>query len=277
MKKIGLIVFVLSNLFLNGQNLVNNSSFELLSNCPIIGGNHSATLCVNWYNPTQDGTPDVFNICCTSTVSPCSAYTYKQLPRTGNTFTGIWCYDNSFLNLREYLHTQLSTPLVLGNYYYLKMYCVFGNFFKYACNNIGVYFSSNTIYQSGVNNYLLNYTPQIKKFNNPIISDTLNWIEITGIYQAIGNENYITIGNFKIFPNPNKGNFKIEFDENQQSDDPIIITVSNLLGQSVYSKRFESVSTLKIEINIEELVNGIYIVSLTQNNNNIGQSKLVIE
>jgi hypothetical protein len=71
-----------------------------------------------------------------------------------------------------------------------------GNFFKYASNNLGMYLSSNTIYQSGVNNFLLNYTPQIKKFNNPVIADTLNWVEISGVYQANGTENYITIGNF---------------------------------------------------------------------------------
>jgi hypothetical protein len=61
---------------------------------------------------------------------------------------------------------------------------------------MGLYFSSNSIYQTGAGNYLLNYNPQIKKFNNPIVSDTLNWIEISGIYQANGTENYITVGNF---------------------------------------------------------------------------------
>ncbi len=61
---------------------------------------------------------------------------------------------------------------------------------------MGIYLSSNSIYQSGSTNYLLNYTAQIKKFMNPIITDTLNWIEVAGIYQSAGTENYITIGNF---------------------------------------------------------------------------------
>jgi hypothetical protein len=196
MRYFNIIIYLLLFTISKSQNLINNPSFELLSSCPIVGGNHSATLCVNWVNPTQAGTPDVFNACCSSTTIPCVPYTYKQLPKTGNTFTGIWCLDNSFTNLREYLHTQISNQLVSGNYYFIRFYTVLGNFFKYASNNLGMYLSSNTIYQSGVNNFLLNYTPQIKKFNNPVIADTLNWVEISGVYQANGTENYITIGNF---------------------------------------------------------------------------------
>jgi hypothetical protein len=34
------------------------------------------------------------------------------------------------------------------------------------------------------------------KFGNPIISDTLNWIKIQSIYNSVGGEKFITIGNF---------------------------------------------------------------------------------
>lgn len=189
-----ILCLISSHFFLSGQNLVNNPSFEILSSCPT-GPSHSATLCANWLNPSQAGTPDVFNICCASSSTPCIPYVYKQLPRTGNSFIGIFCSDPAFM-VREYVHTQLTNTLVPSNFYYISFFVVLGNYSKYACNNIGIYFSNNAIYQSGANNFLLNYTPQIKKFNNPVITDTLNWTEISGIYQANGNENYITIGNF---------------------------------------------------------------------------------
>lgn len=170
------------------QNLVNNPSFESISTCGT-----QATLAVNWQNPTQSGTPDLFNTCSPNRV-PSNGY-YYQWPRTGISFTGIWCTD-PVAAVREYLHCQLTNTLVANNFYYMKFYAALYNSSKYACNNLAIYLSSNSIYQSGAGNFLLSYIPQIKKFNNPIIADTLNWVEISGIYQANGNENHITIGNF---------------------------------------------------------------------------------
>lgn len=170
------------------QNLVNNPSFETISSC-----GPQATLAVNWQNPTQAGTPDLFNTCLPNRV-PSNGY-YYQWPKTGNSFVGIWCTDPAF-TVREYIHSQLTSTLVANNFYYVKFYIALYNSSKYACNNLGLYFSNSAIYQSGASNFLLNYTPQIKKFNNPVITDTLNWVEISGIYQANGTEDYITIGNF---------------------------------------------------------------------------------
>jgi hypothetical protein len=188
MKRLGIIIFILSHLFLNGQNLVNNPSFEILSNCGT-----QATLCVNWLNPTQAGTPDLYNTCISNRV-PSNGY-YFQWPKTGNSFVGIFNIEPPY-PVREYLHTQFTSSLIANTFYYFRFYAVLSNFSKNASNNLAIYISSNSIYQSGTSNFLLNYIPQIKKFNNPIIKDTLNWIEISGVYQADGTENFMTIGNF---------------------------------------------------------------------------------
>ena len=39
-------------------------------------------------------------------------------------------------------------------------------------------------------------TPQILLQGNPPITDTVNWVKVSGLYQATGGEQYITIGNF---------------------------------------------------------------------------------
>ncbi len=188
MKRIGFVILIFTHLFLSAQNLVNNPSFEVISSC-----GSQATLAVNWLAPTQVGTSDLYNTCAPNRVP--SNGNYYQWPRTGSSFTGIFCIEPTY-PVREYLHSQLSSTLIPNNFYYVKFYVVLSNFSKDASNNLALYLSNNIIYQSGAANFLLNYIPQIKKFNNPIISDTLNWIEISGIYQAIGFENYITIGNF---------------------------------------------------------------------------------
>ena len=48
-----------------------------------------------------------------------------------------------------------------------------------------------------MNNYTnLPYIPQVTNPSTNILYDTTNWILVSGIYQAIGGEYYMTIGNF---------------------------------------------------------------------------------
>ena len=65
-----------------------------------------------------------------------------------------------------------------------------------AHNNIALNFSSALTTTVSAGN-TVNLPMHIYKFGNPIIADTLNWVEIMGIYKANGTEQYITIGNFK--------------------------------------------------------------------------------
>ena len=45
----------------------------------------------------------------------------------------------------------------------------------------------------------------------------------------------------------------------------------------MYSKTFDTASAAQLEVNSENLTKGVYIITLVQNNNSIGQSKLVVE
>ena len=195
MKKLLYIYIYIHSIVSFSQNLVNNPSFEILSSCPTIS-NRQATLCVNWFNPTQAGTPDVYNTCLPGLVPSNGLGTFYQFPKTGNSYVGIWAYSNSVTNGREYLQTQLSNVMTQNNYYLVNFYANLVNWARYSSNNIGIYFSNTQISLTGSSNYLLNYGSQIKKNNNPILSDTLNWIPITGIYKALGGETYLNIGNF---------------------------------------------------------------------------------
>ncbi len=44
---------------------------------------------------------------------------------------------------------------------------------------------------------MLNLPQHIINYNNPVITDTLNWVKVSGLYTAARGEGYITIGNFK--------------------------------------------------------------------------------
>lgn len=95
--------------------------------------------------------------------------------------------------------------------------------------------------------------------------------------EEIINTELANNGTFKIFPNPNTGSFKILFDETRQSEALITVTIYNLLGQVFYSKTHDKSSPSQIEVDSENLTKGLYIITLIENNNAIGQCKLIIE
>jgi len=192
MKKIIVIVFILLNLFLRAQNLVPNGSFETYTNCPT--SFNQLHYCSNWLNPTSDGSPDYFNSCSSNyNVPHTNCITCYQNAKTGNAFSGIYCYSPLTSDVREYVQTLLSSQLVNANYYLIKFYANLSNNSQYAVNNIGAYISSAPL-TLPTGSYILNYTPQILYPN--IVKDTLNWIEIAGVYISNGTEQYVTIGNF---------------------------------------------------------------------------------
>lgn len=68
----------------------------------------------------------------------------------------------------------------------------------------------------------------------------------------------------KIYPNPNEGNFNIEFDEIQKQ---ISIKIFDLSGKTMFENNYKNVETIKIDV---ELTNGMYILYLE---NTIGEAK----
>lgn len=182
-------------------NLVPNPSFETYTACP------NATSSVNqiencsfWVNPTSYS-PDYFNSCDTYT----PAYYSNGVPlnlegfqpaRTGNAYAGIITQYGNGPNAREYIQSTLTQSLIAGTAYFVSFYVSVGDSSPYASNNIGVYFSNTPV--SSTNNNNLPFSPQISNnsISNPITNKN-GWTQVSGIFNAIGGEKYITIGNFE--------------------------------------------------------------------------------
>lgn len=177
-----ILLFCSISILGKAQNLVPNYSFEYYTTCPTASG--QITYASPWYGVTSGGTTDYFNTCFIS----------YQTPRTGNGYAGIWVFSAG-PNLREYLQVQLATPLSTGSCYFVEYYVNLSNTMMYALSSIDAYFSTTAIDSTGTG-YVLNLTPQIKKYSSSAINDTVLWTKISGIYIASGGENYITIGNY---------------------------------------------------------------------------------
>jgi hypothetical protein len=196
MKNIILLSFFFPFLVFGQVNLVPNGSFEEVLNCNI-GSINSAE---NWYSPTIVGTPDLINFCNPVWISFIAEY---QQPHSGLSYVGIATTAQGSLidsNFREYIQVKLLDTLENNKIYFIEYYLSLLENGSFATNNFGLYLSplaiSNTTIE--LSNSHLNFAPQVKPFNNPVISDTtdLDWYKVSAIYISTGNELFLTIGNF---------------------------------------------------------------------------------
>ncbi len=189
------------------QNLVPNYSFEDYTTCP--SG-------ANLYNVRNNCQPDLwykpdlklaayYNACA---VDPAD-YSYVpnhlltsglsyQLARTGVAYIGMFYYNGA--DSRNYFQVKLTDSLKKNKCYYAESYVSLGNSWKRACNNQGMLFTKQAVYVD-TNAIplvkLLPANPQVVNHGNSIISDTLNWVKVSGVFVAEGGEQYLTLGNFK--------------------------------------------------------------------------------
>ncbi len=211
MKKILILIIALAfNYTYAQQNLVPNGSFEDTVNCPSYANGFYINTAKYWFNPNT-GTADYFNSCSTYFdtfqnrffFSVPQNYIGFQYAHTGNAYGGYVFTQNApdsmnpNLPYAEYMQVKLLTPLQKNKIYEVKYY-VSPSTNGYYSNSTGCYLSNTAI--SRIDFDVFPFTPQIQSNPNIFISDTLNWIEVKGTYNAAGGEEYITIGNFKTYP-----------------------------------------------------------------------------
>jgi len=197
MKKITFIIFTQFSLFSFGQiNLVPNPSFEQHDTCPYAFSQiHFA---VPWFAgfATGGGSSDYFNQCNGNTSSanvPANVVGYQNA-RTGIGYAGIGLGWGG--NIREYIEVKLNLPLTAGKRYYAGFHVSLADKMKFAVDGVGAYFSIDTVppvpgWQP------MPYTPQVENTIGNIITDTANWVLVSGFFTATGGEQFMTIGNFK--------------------------------------------------------------------------------
>ncbi len=173
------------------QNLVPNWSFETYSSCPSVGS--EIYYAVPWFGP-QTNSSDYFNICSSVFSVPYCGAGF-QYAKAGNAFAAIYL-KNGGATYREYVQVQLTNTLVANACYYGEFFINMFNKSGTAVNNASAHFSNLPYTITGTASELA-VPPHITNYGNPVISDTLNWVKVAGVYLANGTENYITIGNFK--------------------------------------------------------------------------------
>lgn len=167
-------------------NLVPNPSFEEHTGCIFLDSD-----CNNWVS--FKGSPEYIPYCRSNSYSNGAGF---QIPRTGEAYAGFIGYDKNNSNVREFFGVALTSPLVIGEKYYVSFYVSLGykkHVFNVANNNIGAMFTTYSYYDPFLTLPSPNFA-HIKE--NEIISDTINWIKISGSFIADSAYTFMIIGNF---------------------------------------------------------------------------------
>ncbi len=187
------------------QNLIANGDFENFSICP----NQVAQLYYanGWFQPHKYPGYNNVNFSCStdffyqcadsqSNVSVPANFIGFQSAHGGIGYAGGGLFTPFFAGNgeREYAETKLIQTLISGKKYNLSYFVSLSNKSSYSITKFDAYFSNDSLLYTSTDRMKIPVTPQIQY--NGRINDTLNWVQISGSYVAIGGENFLTLGNF---------------------------------------------------------------------------------
>ena len=235
----------------DGVELVNNGDFEDKTACPTNIGISGTSKLIDWHQLIDPSVhsqgADYFNSCFVLTSTSISVDVPNNLAGTqsdhtndagftGDGYVGFVSYESYSplgSDYREYLYTELNTPMIAGESYSVQMYVSLADFVNIALP-VGMYLSiinpqSKYIPFTSTNNpecypdincincptdasceprlasnypRLRDFPPQIaygKSSAKPLgvaITDRVNWVKVSGTFIASGGEKFLTIGTF---------------------------------------------------------------------------------
>lgn len=185
-----LLIFLLCSVLLPAQNLVNNGDFETYSSCPT--SSSQLANATPWLQARNS--PEYMHTCSGSQYSTLPTNFWgTEAAGSGSACFGGLCYgsfaSNYLVNLREFGYTTLSTPLVVGQTYYVSLKVNLADRSSHACNNIGMRFGTSYSSNAPLNNLADVYTTNV-------ITQTNGWTTISGTFVANAAYNSVYIGNF---------------------------------------------------------------------------------
>jgi hypothetical protein len=183
---------------LSQVNLVQNPSFEVISPCP--NGAYQINYTTYWDTLKNGGggSPDLYNSCANPGIygvpfNTAGFIENYQPARTGNGYVGLVASVPT-QNVREYIQNKLSDTLISGKIYCVSFYVNVSYAAQYAINQFGAYVDDGSV--GTIPFGIVTVTPQITNQVTNYLTDTLQWVKVSGNFVATGNEQYITIGNF---------------------------------------------------------------------------------
>lgn len=198
--KITISIFLLISCFFisNGQNLVNNPSFEEFEYCPInYRHTYSRFLIPYWRNPARNSTSDYLNKCSRGKAGY-KNFAGETKPVTGQGFAGIiGCnaykenepvFDRQY---GEYLQTELKQQLIKDSIYQITFYYQLSSYSLFSFKGLGIVISKK---RPKTRSSFLDISST--NLIDEQIDNIGKWKKYCFQYKASGGEQYLTIGRF---------------------------------------------------------------------------------
>jgi OmpA-OmpF porin, OOP family len=176
------------------QNLVANGSFEEKAYCPS-NFNQQQLKSVSSWSQLNEGTPDHFHRCSEKVGVPKNIFGYQEA-QEGDSYIGMAVYSPSQRNYREYLTSKLVRPLLAGEMVCIEMYISTADYSKYVTDDFGLILSNEKLKQDRNQVIAQRYT-----LGNPalhMLDAFEDWVLISDVYTALGGEEFVTVGCFRI-------------------------------------------------------------------------------
>jgi gliding motility-associated-like protein len=191
----------------HAQEYVLNGDFEEYYSLPYMEDQLDS--CKFWFNPTSAGhfdpkaSPDYLHIFGVGFAHLPNHQSGEVFPKNGDGISGIIVYAEGN-DYREYICTQLKNRLEQGKSYTLIFYITNGKQFssidrnKVACDGLEAAFSATKPDQN-----IYAPLPLLPSYSIGYQFFSESWVKITHTFVANGDEQFLTIGNFKSLASTN--------------------------------------------------------------------------
>ncbi len=208
-----LIFLICANILFSQQNILINGSFEDFKNCPTTATKLDSNLNANyWFSFGGFGNGGVYFNNCSNSLPFSSSFgiplnnTGYQLTKSGNAYAAFNPTSYHFINdvglKNDYMGIRLKEKCISRLFYKGGFNCAasdkaYPNIWpsrNFTISCLGMLFCE--IIPKLKNDNHIELDAQIKNDPSRILSDTINWMEVKGTFEAKGTEQYLLIGNF---------------------------------------------------------------------------------
>ena len=194
------VIIPLFSIHIFSQNLVLNPSFEDTKKCSESIGSFGYNV-KHWSTPSY-GSTDLFNSCTKYKVGIPNNFNGTQIEKSGKKYAGFYLFTGG--NYREYIQGKLSHKLEKGLKYTISFFISLAENSDFAIKDIG-FLLSEKHFKVNIDRVLSE--KRLKKLNikdysiykfedNKYYDNKNDWTLVQMEFQAKGNENFVTIGNF---------------------------------------------------------------------------------
>jgi OOP family OmpA-OmpF porin len=181
-------VFGTSNVGYSQQNLVRNPSFEQYNHLPQYIGDAPGAI-KDWNFANDNGSGDYYHVNAGFAYRTTENYFGGEEPHSGKAYAGF-CVTPIY---REFLSSELVTPLEKGKQYEFTMYISNGDKedVSYVKEISVMFLSRSWVLQNGLK---MGLPPQIVFYQDTGFTQCKGWQKLTALYTARGTEKWIYIG-----------------------------------------------------------------------------------